>query len=204
MITAHDGFTLRDLVSFSQKHNEANGEQNRDGHGNNYSHNHGTEGLVVSADVAQRRRRSTEALLTTLLLAQGTPMLLAGDERGQTQHGNNNAYCQDNPLTWLKWDDEEKGLVDFTASLIHLRKRIPALTADSWWQNEDGNVEWLDDQGKPVDEGGWKQGMRRLQILLSGCWLITINATDTQCDIALPDGEWHVLPPFTGNVTPSD
>jgi glycogen operon protein len=103
LVTAHDGFTLRDCVCFNQKHNEANGEENRDGTNNNYSNNHGIEGLEANFAVIERRRASVHALLTTLLLAQGTPMLLAGDEQGHSQHGNNNAYCQDNALTWLDW-----------------------------------------------------------------------------------------------------
>ena len=202
LITAHDGFTLWDVVSFERKHNEANGEDNRDGHGDNYSHNHGKEGLNVSFDVIERRRRSVRALLTTLLLSQGTPMLLAGDERGHTQRGNNNAYCQDNALSWLDWQADEKGLVGFTAALIDLRQRIPALTADRWWQDGDGNVQWLNAGGQPLQHDEWAQGMHRLQILLSGRWLITINATDTVNDIVLPDGEWRALPPFAGDDNP--
>jgi glycogen operon protein len=202
LITAHDGFTLWDVVSFERKHNEANGEDNRDGHGDNYSHNHGKEGLSVSFDVIERRRRSIRGLLTTLLLSQGTPMLLAGDERGNTQHGNNNAYCQDNALSWLDWQADEKGLVGFTAALIQLRQRIPALTADRWWQDGDGNVQWLNAGGQPLQHDEWAQGTHRLQILLSGRWLITINATDSVNDIVLPDGEWRALPPFAGDDNP--
>ena len=202
LITAHDGFTLWDVVSFERKHNEANGEDNRDGHGDNYSHNHGKEGLNVSFDVIERRRRSVRALLTTLLLSQGTPMLLAGDERGHTQRGNNNAYCQDNALSWLDWQADEKGLVGFTAALIALRQRIPALTADRWWQDGDGNVQWLNAGGQPLQHDEWAQGTHRLQILLSGRWLITINATDSVNDIVLPDGEWRALPPFAGDDNP--
>ena len=108
LVTAHDGFTLRDCVCFNHKHNEANGEENRDGTNNNYSNNHGKEGLGGSLDLVERRRDSIHALLTTLLLSQGTPMLLAGDEHGHSQHGNNNAYCQDNEISWLNWRDREK------------------------------------------------------------------------------------------------
>ena len=201
LITAHDGFTLRDLVSFSRKHNEANGEENRDGSSNNYSHNHGKEGLHVSFAITERRRLSTHALLVTLLLAQGTPMLLAGDERGHSQHGNNNAYCQDNQLSWLDWH-EDNGLVDFTAALIRLRQRIPALTADSWWQPDDGNVQWLNANGQPLQDDAWSQGEHRMQILLSQNWLITINATESVSYITLPDGEWRAVPPFAGDDNP--
>lgn len=107
-MTAHDGFTLRDCVCFTNKHNEANGEENRDGTSNNYSDNHGKEGLGGTLDLIERRRDSIHALLTTLLLSQGTPMLLAGDEHGHSQHGNNNAYCQDNALTWLDWQQANR------------------------------------------------------------------------------------------------
>jgi len=202
LITAHDGFTLRDLVSFNQKHNQANGEDNRDGSSSNFSHNHGVEGLRASFDVIERRRLSAHALLTTLLLAQGTPMLLAGDERGHSQHGNNNAYCQDNLLTWLDWQEEESSLVDFTAALIRLRQQIPALTADRWWQEGDGNVQWFNASGRPLQREEWEQKAHRMQILLSGRWLITINATDSVSDIALPDGEWRAVPPFAGDDNP--
>ena len=202
LITAHDGFTLRDVVSFNHKHNQANGEDNRDGSNGNCSHNHGVEGLRASFDVIERRRLSTHALLTSLLLAQGTPMLLAGDERGHSQHGNNNAYCQDNLLTWLDWQEEESSLVEFTAALIRLRQQIPALTADRWWQEGDGNVQWFNASGKPLQREEWEQKAHRMQILLSGRWLITINATDSVSDIALPDGEWRAVPPFAGDDNP--
>lgn len=202
LITAHDGFTLRDVVSFERKHNEANGEENRDGSSNNFSHNHGSEGLKVSLNVLERRRSSQQALLTSLLLAQGTPMLLAGDEHGHSQQGNNNAYCQDNPLTWLDWQNADNGLFEFTAALIHLRRQIPALQQDLWWQEGDGNVQWLNADGQPLRSDEWKQGAHCLQILLSGRWLITINATEHVSDIALPDGEWHAIPPFAGDDNP--
>ncbi|MGE9552490.1 glycogen debranching protein GlgX [Erwinia amylovora] len=202
LITAHDGFTLRDVVSFNQKHNEANGEDNRDGNSSNFSHNHGVEGLNAPLLVAEHRRRSVHALLATLLLAQGTPMLLAGDEHGNSQHGNNNAYCQDNELTWLDWQHNDSGLFAFTAALIHLRKRIPALTRDSWWQEGDGNVEWLGPNGQPLDAQEWQQGEHRLQIRLSRHWLLTINATEEVSDIVLPQGRWHAIPPFAGDDNP--
>lgn len=202
LITAHDGFTLRDVVSFNQKHNEANGEDNRDGHNANFSHNHGVEGLDAPQAVREQRRRSVQALLTTLLLSQGTPMLLAGDEHGHSQHGNNNAYCQDNALTWLNWDDNDSELFAFTAALIHLRRRIPALGCDSWWQEGDGNVEWLGQHGKPLDASAWQEGLQPLQILLSQRWLITMNATEEVCELILPLGEWRAIPPFAGDDNP--
>ncbi|TCC01427.1 glycogen debranching protein GlgX [Kosakonia quasisacchari] len=202
LITAHDGFTLRDCVSFDHKHNEANGEDNRDGTNSNHSFNHGTEGLGGSLDVLERRRASMHALLTTLLLSQGTPMLLAGDEMGHSQHGNNNAYCQDNALTWLDWNQVDSGLVTFTAALIHLRQRIPALTRDAWWEEGDGNVAWLNDEGRPLSPQAWQNGVHRLQILLSDSVLITLNATAEVAEIALPTGEWCAIPPFAGEDNP--
>ena len=202
LITAHDGFTLRDCVCFNQKHNEANGEENRDGTNNNYSSNHGIEGTGGSLDVLERRRDSVHALLSTLLLAQGTPMLLAGDEHGHSQHGNNNAYCQDNALTWLDWNQANSGLTAFTAALLHLRRCIPALTSNRWWQEGDGNVVWLNQYAQPLTADEWQHGTARLQILLSGRWLMTVNATPEVAHMELPEGEWHAVPPFAGEDNP--
>jgi len=129
-ITAHDGFTLHDLVSYSDKHNEANGEDNRDGHSNNHSWNHGVEGPTEDPEIVALRERQKRNFLCTLLLSQGTPMMLAGDEFGRTQHGNNNAYCQDNELNWIEWAKIGQGgkdLVDFVRKLIALRKAYPIL-----------------------------------------------------------------------------
>ncbi|HIF3737616.1 TPA: glycogen debranching protein GlgX [Escherichia coli] len=202
LVTAHDGFTLRDCVCFNHKHNEANGEENRDGTNNNYSNNHGKEGLGGSLDLVERRRDSIHALLTTLLLSQGTPMLLAGDEHGHSQHGNNNAYCQDNQLTWLDWSQASSGLTAFTAALIHLRKRIPALVENRWWEEGDGNVRWLNRYAQPLSTDEWQNGPKKLQILLSDRFLIAINATLEVTEIVLPAGEWHAIPPFAGEDNP--
>ncbi|SFN42649.1 glycogen operon protein [Izhakiella capsodis] len=195
-ICAHDGFTLRDLVSFNHKHNQANGEDNRDGHDANFSNNYGVEGLDADESVQIQRRRSAKALLTTLLLAQGTPMLLAGDESGHSQQGNNNAYCQDNAMTWLDWQHRDHELFTFVAELIDLRRRIPALTADRWWQDGDGHVEWLNSEGMPMDAAGWGKGPNLLQIRLSQHWLITLNASDRERELRLPAGNWNVASPF--------
>ncbi len=202
LVTAHDGFTLRDCVSFNHKHNQANGEDNRDGTNDNHSFNHGIEGLDASADVMARRRASQHALLATLLLSQGTPMLLAGDEMGHSQHGNNNAYCQDNALTWLDWRQADHGLIDFTAALIKARSHIAALTDDAWWEEGDGNVAWLNQHGRPLTPQEWQEGAPRLQILLSGNYLLVMNATSELAEIALPTGDWHALSPFAGEENP--
>ncbi|NXZ88578.1 glycogen debranching protein GlgX [Serratia fonticola] len=197
MLTAHDGFTLQDVVSFKEKHNQPNGEGNRDGSDQNFSCNHGVEGLIADETVLQRRQASQRALLATLLLAQGTPMLLAGDEHGNSQQGNNNAYCQDNATTWLDWANADESLTAYTAALIRLRQQIPALQADRWWQEGDGSVQWLNAQGKPLSAQQWEQGDRCLQIRLSQRWLMVINATQQTVEMTLPEGDWQVVAPFT-------
>ncbi|HEJ9056844.1 TPA: glycogen debranching protein GlgX [Serratia fonticola] len=197
MLTAHDGFTLQDVVSFKEKHNQPNGEGNRDGSDQNFSCNHGVEGLIADETVLQRRQASQRALLATLLLAQGTPMLLAGDEHGNSQQGNNNAYCQDNAITWLDWANADESLTAHTAALIRLRQQIPALQADRWWQEGDGSVQWLNAQGQPLSAQQWEQGDRCLQIRLSQRWLMVINATQQTVEMTLPEGDWQVVAPFT-------
>ncbi len=131
-ITAHDGFTLHDLVSYNQRHNEANGEDNRDGHGYNLSNNFGEEGQTENAAILLRRRRAKRALLATLLLSRGTPMLLAGDEVGNSQGGNNNSYCQDNEISWIDWRHPDLKLMDYVASLIRLRSVYGVVPSSVW------------------------------------------------------------------------
>ena len=129
-IAAHDGFTLNDLVSYNDKHNEANGEENRDGHSHNLSLNHGVEGPTEDPEIRALRERHKRNMLATLLLSQGTPMILAGDEFGRTQQGNNNTYCQDNELNWVGWagiDGAGRELAAFTRKLIALRQNFPVL-----------------------------------------------------------------------------
>ena len=123
-ITAHDGFTLHDLVSYNDKHNEANGEDNRDGANDNHSWNHGAEGPTDDPNIIELREREKRNFLLTLFLSQGVPMLCAGDEMSRTQNGNNNAYCQDNQISWLDWnlDEQKQALISFTANLISLRR----------------------------------------------------------------------------------
>jgi glycogen operon protein len=129
-VTAHDGFTLNDLVSYERKHNEANGEYNRDGHADNLSANYGIEGPSSDPAIRTLRLRQVRNMLATLLFSQGTPMILAGDEFAHTQQGNNNAYCQDNEISWIDWDgiDEDgRALMSFTRRLIELRDALPML-----------------------------------------------------------------------------
>ena len=194
-ITAHDGFTLRDLVSYNHKHNEANGEENRDGRNENYSYNHGVEGSQLDlADewqsaVENNRVLSEKGLLGSLLLANGVPMLLAGDEFGNTQYGNNNAYCQDNEITWLKWEHFNQTLFDFTKQIIALRKKIQSLQQDAWWSDE--NVAWLNCGGNPMTLDDWhNRESKALQVMLDGRYLFLINAKTEAQSFYLPNGRW--------------
>ena len=197
-ITAHDGFTLKDLVSYNQKHNEANGEENRDGRNENYSYNHGIEGSTDSLSEPQKsavendRTFAQVGLLMSLLLANGTPMLLAGDEFGNTQYGNNNAYCQDNEITWLKWAEFNTALFELTKQTIALRKRMGSLNRDQWWSGE--NVQWLNIEGEPMTVEDWQnRETKALQIVLDNRWLLLINAKAKSQAFCLPVGEWTPL-----------
>jgi glycogen operon protein len=178
-ITAHDGFTLRDLVSYNGKHNEANGEGNRDGDDHNNSWNMGVEGPTDDPAVREARLRQIRNFLATLLLSQGTPMLVAGDERGRTQGGNNNAYAQDNEVSWLDWDaatdPEAAELLAFTRELIALRRRHPVLHRRSFFQGAvtpggaEYDVEWLSPDGQEVGPGLWNNPeLRCFGLLLNG------------------------------------
>ncbi len=155
-ITAHDGFTLRDLVSYRDKHNKANGEENRDGTTANHSWNHGVEGETDDHRIIEARRSDQRALLATLLISRGTPMLSMGAETGQSQHGNNNAYAQDNPLSWMHWEDADQGLLAFTARLIDLRQRHIALRADRFLTGA-GDVGWFNAEGHPMRVADWEE-----------------------------------------------
>ncbi len=161
-VTAHDGFTLRDLVSYNDKHNEANGEDNRDGESHNRSWNCGAEGETRDPEVLALRARQQRNFLTTLLLSQGVPMLSHGDELGRTQHGNNNAYCQDDELSWVDWDlgPQQRELLEFTRGLIALRRDHPVLRRRRFFQGraangEIGDITWLRPDGREMTEADW-------------------------------------------------
>ncbi|MEZ5825712.1 MAG: glycogen debranching protein GlgX, partial [Geminicoccaceae bacterium] len=141
-VTSHDGFTLHDLVSYEDRHNEANLEDNRDGHSHNLSWNNGIEGATDDGDILAARLRDRKNLLATLLLSQGTPMLLMGDETGRTQGGNNNAYCQDNAISWMDWSHFDRELFDFTSRLVELRTSHPVFRRMRFMHGENGNVIW--------------------------------------------------------------
>lgn len=161
-ITAHDGFTLRDLVSYNEKHNQANGEDNRDGTDDNRSWNCGVEGPTDDAEVLTLRARQQRNFLVTLLLSQGVPMLLGGDESGQTQQGNNNAYCQDNSISWMDWENVDKDLLEFTRRLILFRHAHPVFRRRRWFQGqsihstEQNDIAWFNPRGEQADDALWE------------------------------------------------
>jgi isoamylase len=161
-ITSHDGFTLNDLVSYTHKHNESNLEDNRDGHSENFSDNHGVEGPTLIFEIRETRKRQRRNFLTTLLMSQGTPMLCGGDEMGRTQQGNNNAYCQDSPVSWFNWDDarEYEQLVIFTRNLIAIRKSHPEFWLDRYIHEGDAKgqtILWINTSGEVMQAINWGQ-----------------------------------------------
>ncbi len=218
-VTSHDGFTLRDLVSYSGKHNEANREANRDGHHHNFSANHGVEGPTEDPIILALRDRQRRNLIASLLLSQGTPMLLAGDEFGQTQQGNNNAYCQDNPLAWLDWGRlaSDAAFHGFVRQAIALRRRYPVLRRPRFQHGQErspstglADLVWLTADGRPMSESDWHDSEQRsLGLLLAGdagpylradgepdidaTLLILLNAADGPIEFSLPlPGPWRV------------
>jgi len=154
-VTSHDGFTLRDLVSYDQKHNEANGQDNTDGSDDNRSWNCGVEGETTDPDVLALRGRQARAILTTLVLSRGVPMLLGGDELGHTQQGNNNPYCQDNELSWLDWPHVDDTMLEFTSRLLALRRDHPALRSPGGYDNA-SPLEWYSTDGAAMSDEAWE------------------------------------------------
>lgn len=186
-ITAHDGFTLNDLVSYNEKHNEANGEDNNDGESNNRSWNCGAEGETEDEAINQLRERQKRNFLTTLFLSQGVPMLVAGDEISRTQQGNNNAYCQDNEISWLNWDKADKDLLAFTQKLIHLRHQHPAFGRRRWFRGapvkEGGldDIAWFLPSGEQMNDEHWNHDFAKsLAVFMNGKALRWRNAKGEQ------------------------
>lgn len=203
-ITAHDGFNLQDLVSYNHKHNAANGEHNRDGHQHNQSWNCGVEGASTNRDVIELRNRLKRALLATLMFSQGVPMMLAGDELGHTQRGNNNAYCQDNALTWLNWEHADPSLIEFVAQLSKLRKRYSTLRYPHWFVGEtkdkaQQDIAWLKHDGGALKNDDWHNQERYcIGILLAAhgdaeTCLLLINAEGQADEFVLPKGTWRTV-----------
>ena len=204
-ITSHDGFTLNDLVSYNQKHNEPNGEDNRDGHNDNHSWNAGAEGPTDDPDINRTRARLKRVMLASLLLSQGTPMLTAGDEMGRTQHGNNNAYNQDNAISWLDWKGADEDLIGFTAHLIHLRKKHPQLHLPIWLLGAPTasgmlDVRWLNSQGQPMQAEQWNQDGDGVFAQVLGAHnseeqdlLIVFNPDGENRPFVMPEGDWTMV-----------
>jgi glycogen operon protein len=176
-ITAHDGFTLADLVSYDHKHNDVNGEDNRDGEHDNNSWNCGVEGPTTDSTILALRARQRRNLMATLLLSQGVPMLLMGDERCRTQRGNNNAYCQDNAISWLDWslDEERMEMLEFTRLVVELRKKHPAFRRRRFFFGrrvhgaDVRDILWLQPNGHEMSELQWRAGyVRCLGVLMNG------------------------------------
>lgn len=195
-VTAHDGFTLADLVSYDRKHNEDNGEQNRDGHGDNRSYNHGFEGRSENEAIVAARALSVRNLMATLLLSIGVPMITAGDELGRTQHGNNNAYCQDNPTAWLDWSrtHEAHSLFRTTRELVRLRRWFLSQQPESFpAMADDSSLQWFDDNGKRMTPARWNDpGVRCVQLLMGDedsqvRGLIVINGSNHDVRMVLPE-----------------
>jgi isoamylase len=211
-VTAHDGFTLRDLVSYNDKHNEENGEDNRDGESNNISWNCGVEGPTDDPKILALRDRQQRNLLATLFLSQGVPMLSGGDEMGRTQQGNNNAYCQDGEISWTSWDLDERRreLLEFTRTLIHLQREQPVLRRQRFFQGRQirgadvKDIMWLEPSGHEMNDEAWNADfIRSLGVVLSGeaadeidlrgrpvqsdTLLLLFNAHSDRVNFALPE-----------------
>ncbi|SFB63417.1 glycogen operon protein [Rhizobium sp. NFR07] len=160
-LAAHDGFTLFDLVSHDHKHNDANGEDNRDGHNENLSWNNGAEGATDDPTIQERRHTDVKSLLSTLFASRGTIMLTMGDEGGRSQQGNNNAYCQDNEITWMDWSALDPDLIGHTAMLANVRKRFPVFSETGFFTGN-GDVEWIAPSGEPMQVSDWENPDNRL------------------------------------------
>ena len=212
-ITAHDGFTLHDLVSYNEKHNEANGEDNRDGENNNRSWNCGVEGPTDDPQVNALRNRQKRNFLSTLFLSQGIPMLLGGDEIGRTQRGNNNAYCQDNEISWYDWSSADTALLEFTRGLIQLRKEHPVFRRRKWFQGRPihgakvTDIGWFTPDGMEMAEEQWGEGFAKaLGVFLNGesidspdargervvdqSFYVLFNAHYEPLPFVMPKGDW--------------
>jgi len=222
-VTAHDGFTLRDLVSYNSKHNQANGEGGADGESHNRSWNCGAEGDTDDKAVLALRHRQQRNFLATLLLSQGVTMLLGGDEYGRTQRGNNNAYCQDNEISWYDWDRVDDDLLDFTRRLITLRREHPVLRRRRWFQGRSirGSVDlgWCKPDGAEMSDDDWDDAAsalavgiflngdaitdrdRRGQRVTDDSFLLLFNAHADAIDWTLPKqwGQWWELVTDTGD-----
>jgi glycogen operon protein len=188
-VAAHDGMTLADLVAYEAKHNLANGEDNGDGHDDNISWNNGVEGTSEDAAVSERRTADVGALLATLLLSRGTVMLTAGDEFGRTQCGNNNAYAQDNAITWLDWTGRDRSLEAFAQGLAALRRRHAILRDTAFLAEAD--VRWLREDAEPMTVADWQDPERRFLTMVLGDLAIMFNGGANRVTVRLPAAGWR-------------
>ncbi|HKY48865.1 MAG TPA: glycogen debranching protein GlgX [Acidimicrobiia bacterium] len=207
LITAHDGFTMADLVSYNQKHNQANGEHNHDGESHNRSWNSGVEGPTDDGAIKSLRRRRADSMLASLLLSQGVPMLLGGDELGRTQGGNNNAYCQDNGVSWYDWERLDWDIVAFVQQVTSLRRRYPQLRRPQFptgHRRPDGagDIVWFTAAGEEMTESDWQNGSARSLALLiddpdsddpGQSFYLILNAAGEPMTFVLPVGNWEVV-----------
>lgn len=208
-IAVHDGFTLADLTSYSSKHNQANGEDNRDGRDGELCANFGAEGPTDEAAINATRERVRRAMLATLLLAQGTPMLCAGDEIGNSQGGNNNAYCQDNPTTWLDWGQADMALTELVARALTLRAQEPLLRHPRWFANGPGEarIAWHAPSGHEMKPGDWHDAGQRafgVQLFESGAsgprLMIVFNPESEDLPFLLCNGPWRLVLDSSGEL----
>jgi len=188
-VTAHDGFTLQDLVSYNEKHNEANGEDSRDGESHNRSWNCGAEGPTDNQEIKSLRERQKRNFLTTLMLSQGIPMLLGGDEMGRTQKGNNNAYCQDNEISWFDWENKDQNLIDFVSELITLRRDHPIFHRRRWYHGRPirgmTDIAWLKPNAQPMKDEDWQAAIvKSLAVFLNG---EALNTYDSRGELLVDD-----------------
>ena len=195
-VTAHDGFTLQDLVSFNDRHNEANGEDGKDGAEDNRSWNCGAEGPTEDAAIISLRDKQKRNFLATLFLSQGVPMLLAGDEAGHTQNGNNNAYCQDNEISWIDWEKADQDLIAFTSQLIHFRRSHPVFSRKRWFQGRSvrnrglADISWFLPDSSEMEESHWNEAFAKsLAIYLNGNGLNTVD----QASRPVTDDSFYIL-----------
>jgi glycogen operon protein len=205
-ITAHDGFNLHDLVSYNVKHNQANGESNRDGNNNNFSFNHGEEGTSSDHEVNTKRLKASRNLLATLMFSAGVPMFTAGDERGKTQKGNNNAYCQDNVISWLNWElsANDIALEDTFALLTRLRKENPSLRSPNFGNFDQpipgsDMIKWYNANGEIMPPEQWDNPENRTLVRLAvnlddegrkNATLMIIHGAETEVEVTLPESEY--------------
>ena len=203
-MTAHDGFTLNDLVSYNDKHNHANGEHNNDGESHNSSWNCGAEGPTDDVLINELRERQKRNFLTTMFLSQGVPMLVAGDEIGRTQLGNNNAYCQDNELSWLDWKNMDEGLLQFTRRIIHFRKKHPVFRRRNWFKGlpikgvgvED--IAWFLPSGSEMTEQNWNEDFAKsLGVYLNGKG---IHSVGPKGEVVIDDSFYIIFNAFHGRL----